>query len=134
MENEVSQKIVFFDGVCALCNNFVDFLIVADRKKKYSYAPLQGVTFTVLNKSHDTNFPDSVVFFTEGRFYTKSTAALKIVTGLGRWYLLFGLFFLVPSSIRDIVYDWIANHRYRWFGQKESCRLPSPEEKKLFLP
>jgi len=127
------SSIVFFDGVCGLCNRFVDYVIVADRKNKYVFAPLQGHTFQKLVANQNLEFPDSVVLYSDGKFITRSTAALLILKGLGGGYIFVCVFLIIPKFIRDFVYGFIAKNRYKWFGQKETCRLPSTEEGKRFL-
>jgi len=127
------QNIIFFDGVCGLCNGFVDFVLRNDSKKQFLFAPLQGDTFKKWKQTTSMEFPDSVVLLIDNEFSIKSTAALKILVMLGGWYSVANFFFIVPLFIRDGVYDFIARNRYGWFGKKESCRLPSPEERSVFL-
>lgn len=133
MDQKALDNIVFFDGVCGLCNSFVDFLILADKQHRLRYAPLQGLTFDSLKIQITSPIPDSVVFLNNNKFSIKSTAALKILIQLGGWYRILNVFFIVPSFIRDAVYDFVAKNRYNWFGKKETCRLPSIEERGLFL-
>ena len=133
MDQKALDNIVFFDGVCGLCNRFVDFLIQADKQYRLRYAPLQGITFNSLKTQFTSPIPDSVVFYSDNKFSIKSTAALKILIKLGGWYRILNVFFIVPAFIRDAVYDFVAKNRYNWFGKKETCRLPSLEEQSLFL-
>lgn len=133
MDQKGLDKVVFFDGVCGLCNRFVDYLIQADKQHQLRYAPLQGPTFDALKTQFASPIPDSVVFYTDNKFSTKSTAALKILIQLGGWYRLLNVFFLIPRFARDGIYDFVAKNRYNWFGKKETCRLPSKEERALFL-
>jgi predicted DCC family thiol-disulfide oxidoreductase YuxK len=133
MNQRPLNNVVFFDGACALCNRFVDYLIRADKKQEFKYAPLQGVTFATLSSDFIGILPDSVVFYSDHTFSVKSTAALKILIRLGGWYRLLNVFFIVPAFIRDAIYDFIAKNRFNWFGKKETCRLPSLEERSLFL-
>ena len=131
---ELEKPIIFFDGVCGLCNKFVDFVLSNDTKNSFLFSPLQGETFRQLTQYLPNNFPDSVVLYENGKFYFKSKAALEILKGLGGTYQFFVIGYLVPNFLRNIIYDWVASNRYKWFGKRESCRLPTPEEKAKFLP
>ena len=128
------HPVIFFDGVCSLCNGFVDFLIRHDKKEIYYFAPLQGeFAAEIVALTPYRNAMSSVVLWQEGRVYSESTAALKILIGLGGPWRAMKVFFLVPGFIRDAVYRFISRHRYRFFGKRETCRLPTPEEKARFL-
>ena len=130
----MEQPIVYFDGVCGICNFFVDFLIRWDKNNRLLFAPLQGET-AVKNLGVDPNQEfDTVVFNDKGKLYYKSSAAIRILAVLGGGWKLLWIFLIVPSFIRDFVYDLIANNRYKLFGKKEACRIPSKEERKKFLP
>ncbi|GAB4397810.1 MAG: thiol-disulfide oxidoreductase DCC family protein [Microscillaceae bacterium] len=134
-EMNTGQLLVLFDGVCNLCNHTVDFIIRRDRKGRFKFASLQS-DFAQSKLGHlisSVRDLDSVILIKEGKVLQKSSAALEIARHLrGLWPALL-VFKLVPRFIRDGVYDWIARNRYRWFGKKETCRLPSPEEKARFL-
>ena len=131
----MSTTILFFDGHCNLCNNSVDFVITRDKKRVFRFAPLQGETakdvLGVVNI--DLEHPDSFVLSKDNEVYFRSTAALMVARQLGFPWSLTSLFLVVPPFIRDAVYNLIARNRYKWFGRKETCRLPSPEERSLFL-
>lgn len=127
--------IVLFDGVCNLCNNAVDLIIRNDKKGHFKVAALQGEKTGELLKDYEinSNYLDSIILIRKDKLFYKSRAALEIAKKLrGLWPLLY-IFIIVPSGVRDPVYDWIARNRYKWFGKKETCRLPSPEEKERFL-
>ncbi|MDF2157549.1 DUF393 domain-containing protein [Algoriphagus sp. CAU 1675] len=131
----MSQSIIFFDGVCNLCNASVDFIIRRDKKNQFLLGALQDpLSKKVLGKYQvREDYLDSLVLLEAGKVYFKSTAALKIARKLsGIWPVLYPLIFL-PQNFRDAVYDWIGKNRYRWFGKKNSCRIPSPEEQFKFL-
>jgi predicted DCC family thiol-disulfide oxidoreductase YuxK len=129
------HPVILFDGVCNLCNGFVQFVIRADTGRRFYFASLQSETARELLKDL---FPsaqalDSVVLIENGRYYRQSTAALRILRHLGGgWPLLYG-FIVLPAFFRDWIYDWIAKNRYRWFGQRQACMLPTPELKARFL-
>ena len=130
----MSQNIVYFDGVCGLCNYFVDFIIRQDKYNKLLFAPLQGETATKeLNFEAAKNI-DTVIFHTKQKFYFKSGAGIRIFYTVGGFWKIVIVFLIVPPFIRNFIYDIIANNRYKWFGKKESCRIPTKEERAKFLP
>ena len=127
--------IILFDGVCNLCNSSVNFIIDHDKKNEFRFASLQSEAGQILLKKFDlnTNDFDSIILVDNGKHYERSSAVLKIVKKFpGLWKLLY-LFIIVPKPFRDFVYDIIADNRYKWFGKKESCRVPTPELKEKFL-
>ncbi|MDX1439411.1 MAG: thiol-disulfide oxidoreductase DCC family protein [Rubricoccaceae bacterium] len=130
-----SEPIVLFDGVCNLCNNAVDFIIKRDRNEQFKFASLQSETGEDLARRHgiDVSKTNSVVLIDGGQAYVRSAAALKIAKKLDAAWPLMYVFILVPRHIRDFVYDWVARHRYNWFGRRETCRLPTPEEQARFV-
>ena len=129
------KSIILFDGVCNLCNGAINFVIDRDKEGVFKFAALQsafGQDYLSQNNKPIHEF-DSMVLMEGGRVYTKSTAALRIARNLsGGWPLLFA-FIIVPKFIRDAVYDLIANNRYKWFGKRDQCRLPTPELQAKFL-
>lgn len=130
----MEQHIVYFDGVCGVCNFFVDFLIRFDKRNKLLFAPLQGET-AAKNLAIDPNQQfDTVIFHDKRKLYYKSSAALRILSVMGGGWKLFSIFLIIPAFIRDFIYDLIANNRYKLFGKKETCRIPTKEERKKFLP
>lgn len=132
--SEFPQRIVFFDGVCHLCNGFVDAVIVRDQNHHFAFAPLQGSTAKSLLSEKDRENLDSVIYYENGRTYRQSTAVLKILSSLSGAFSLSKVFFIVPRFIRDFVYDVVAKRRYSWFGEREFCRLPQPHEREYLLP
>jgi len=127
------NHIIFFDGVCNLCNNTVDFIIRRMGDRSFLFAPLQGQTAKDLSIDFSEVEPGSIVYVADGRQFTQSTAVLKILVRLGGAWRLVAVFFVVPPFLRNIIYRFVAKNRYRWFGKKESCRMPTPEERELFL-
>jgi len=129
------QGIILFDGVCNLCNSSVQFVIRHDPAAKFLFAPQQGSTGAELLKKYDfqENNVNSFVLIQNGKAYTKSTAALKVAWQLKGAIRLMYLFMIIPAFIRNAVYTLIANNRYKWFGRRESCMLPTPELQKRFL-
>lgn len=129
------QPVILFDGVCNFCNGAVNFTLKRNKKKDILFAPLQSEQGQVLLKQY--NLPvkemESFVFIENGKAYQRSTAALKVCRHLNWfWPLCYGLI-IVPKFIRDGIYNWIAKNRYKWFGQKDSCMIPTPEIKARFL-
>ena len=126
--------IILFDGVCNLCNGFVQRIIAADKNDFFRFASLQSETGLNLLKPYpDLKNLKTIVYFENGDVFTKSNAALKIASHLtGSWKLL-KLGYVFPEFIRNRIYDLIAKHRYKWFGKKEHCMVPTPELKTKFL-
>jgi len=127
--------IILFDGVCNFCDKSVNFIIKRDTKDQFLYAPLNseaGIDF-IKTQSEKVKNTDSIILITNNKVYSKSTAAIKIVSKLkGLWFLM-SLFYIVPSFIRDTVYDYIAKNRYQWFGKLDSCKVINVKEKNKFL-
>lgn len=126
------HTVVFFDGVCGLCNGFVDFLVRHDRAHRLRFAPLQGQTAATFE--HLPTGLDSVVVVDGARVLVKSDAAISVLARLGGAWRLATVLHIVPRALRDAVYALIARNRYRWFGQREVCRIPSESEARWFLP
>jgi predicted DCC family thiol-disulfide oxidoreductase YuxK len=133
---ESEHPILFFDGVCNLCNSTIDFLIRRDQRRKLRYAPLQGETAVRLLgiKEAGQGDPDSIVLLRKGRLSRRSGAVLRVLADLGGIWRLALLCLLVPWPLRDRGYKFIATHRYQWFGRRDTCRIPTLEERRLFLP
>jgi simple sugar transport system substrate-binding protein len=135
MSDIPTHPVILFDGECNLCNASVDFVMRRDRSGHYRFASLQsGIARQLLGarRSVDT-LPDSVVLLDGGGTYERSSAALRILRTLGFPWSLFFPLMMVPRPIRDWVYDRIARNRYRWFGKRDTCRLPAPAERARFL-
>jgi len=126
---EEEPAIVFFDGVCGLCDRLVNFVLARDKRGRFVFAPIQGPTAA----AEFGRMPETVVFKEGGRIYGGSDAILRILAGLGWRWAWVRVFFAVPKSLREVVYGWISRHRYHWFGKREACRLPSPAERTRFL-
>lgn len=147
-----SHNIVAFDGVCNLCNSTVNWIIDNDPKQQFKFIALQDIArlealgfdlkelqFTeqvswVNSESQtDESQIQSVYLIEQGKLFDKSTAVLRICRQLSGLYPLLYLYILIPRPLRDIVYDFIAKNRYKWFGRRAQCRIPSPELKDRFL-
>lgn len=127
------DRIIFFDGVCGLCNRFVDRLLRIDRGGMFRFAPLQGSTAHDRLPAGLAGALSSVIYLREGVVLTRSTAALRILIDLGGWRRVHRFWFAFPRALRDAVYDWVARNRYSWFGKRDACRLPNPEERSRFM-
>jgi len=133
---EDNKKIILFDGVCNLCNGAVQFVIKRDKKDMFRYAALQSEIGEKLVKERgiDTAKMDSIILVDPGvAYYTKSDAALEIAKGFGGLWFLFQVFKWIPTSLRNFIYDIVARNRYRWFGKKDQCMIPTPELQAKFL-
>lgn len=127
--------IIFFDGICNLCNSSVNFIIKRDKRNKFKFAAFQSDIGKKLLEKHNysnKNF-DTLVLLKDNTIHTKSTAALLISKELNSFWKLFYIFIIIPKFLRDYVYLYISLNRYKWFGKKDSCMLPSPEVKSRFL-
>jgi predicted DCC family thiol-disulfide oxidoreductase YuxK len=132
---KTESGVILFDGLCNLCNGFVQFVIARDPESCFKFASLQSDIARTLLKDLPaaTQSLDSVVLIQNGRIYQRSTAALRILRQLsGGWPLCYGTIIL-PAFFRDWVYDIVAKNRYRWLGHRESCLLPTPALKSRFL-
>ena len=135
LQNIQVMKIILFDGVCNLCNRAVQFIIKRDKKEQFLFASLQGKTGNALLKKFDIpgNVFNSFILVEGDKVYTRSTAALRIAKKLnGGWKLLYGLM-IIPRFIRNAVYNVISKNRYKWFGKRNECMVPTPELKERFL-
>lgn len=127
------KDIILFDGECNFCDSSVQFIIKRDPLAKFNFAALSSPTGTEITSRFQLNDVDSIVFVREDKCYTKSTAALKIAKELKSPLKLMYVFIIVPKPLRDLVYDFIARNRYKWFGRKEVCHIPSKEDRQRFL-
>ncbi|HNR56612.1 MAG TPA: thiol-disulfide oxidoreductase DCC family protein [Flavobacteriales bacterium] len=126
---------ILFDGVCNLCNGFVQWVITRDPKAKFQFGALQSAAAQDLVAGRDVRPMGlgTVLYVKNGRVLERSTAVLTILKDLGGpWSLLYG-FIILPPFLRDGVYRWVARNRYKWFGQRESCMLPTPELRGRFI-
>lgn len=132
---ERNHDIVLFDGVCNLCNSAILFIIKRDKKDRFRFAPLDSdIGKELLSQHHmDSTKIDSIVLISGDSAYAKADAALYISKHLTHlWPLLYG-FKVIPSFISNKIYDFIARNRYKWFGKKESCMIPTPNLTSKFL-
>ena len=132
----MNESIIIFDGVCNFCNGVVNFILVRDKKDIFRFAANQSeAAKQILLKN---NIPleteiSTVFLFENGKLYQKSTAALRIARKLPFAWNLCYIGIIIPAFLRNVIYDFIAKNRYKWFGKKETCRVPSPAERGKFL-
>jgi predicted DCC family thiol-disulfide oxidoreductase YuxK len=129
----MEHTIVFFDGVCNLCSGSVQFIIRHDKHDRFRFASLQSDIAAMHLKGTQHANLDSIVLKDGDKIYTRSSAALRIASKLPFPVSLLYAFMIVPRFIRDFVYDRIAANRYKWFGKKEACWLPTPELRSKFI-
>lgn len=129
------KPIIFFDGVCAMCNAFVNLALRIDRHQIFLFAPLQGTTAReLLPPLSDDPREWSMIYLDEKGTHDQLDASLEVYRRLGGFWTLLSLARYVPRSIRTPLYRIVARNRYRWFGHKEQCRIPTPAERQRFLP
>jgi predicted DCC family thiol-disulfide oxidoreductase YuxK len=128
-------NIVFFDGVCNFCNTTVDKIWAKNKKRNIYYSSLQSDFAKRFLSEHGINATDldTVIFYTGRKFYMRSTAILQVAKHLSGIYRVLPGFLMIPPFLRDGIYRWIAKNRYRFFGKKETCRIPTPEERHYFI-
>ncbi|GJM35607.1 MAG: hypothetical protein DHS20C18_46080 [Saprospiraceae bacterium] len=129
------HPILLFDGVCNLCNGFVQFVIQRDPEAIFRFAPLQSeVGMQILRKANiPTDELSTVVLYQDDVIYTHSDVPLQVARKLGKGWQLLYIFRYLPKGFRDSIYRWVARNRYRWFGKRESCMMPTPDIKSRFL-
>lgn len=131
------RPVLLFDGVCNLCNRAVQYVIKHDTRRRFLFASLQSDTgHKIMDayKAAGNKLPDSMVLYYKGKYYTRSGAALRSAWLMGGFTAIWAIGLIVPPFIRNIVYDWVACHRYKWFGQMDVCMVPAPELNDRFLP
>ncbi|KAB1071271.1 DUF393 domain-containing protein [Tamlana haliotis] len=132
------ENIVFFDGVCNLCNGFINFVISRDKNGTIYYATLQSdfAKSTLKDEFIQENTSDfsTIYFYTNNTLYTKSSAVLRVFSKLSPSYAIFAkVLMIIPEFIRDGLYSFIAKNRYVFFGKKSTCRIPTENERKQFI-
>ena len=131
----MQEKILLYDGVCNLCNGAVKFVLKHEKKPEIMFASLQSALGKKLLAEHNIDIlkTDSLVFISNGKAKVKSTAGLNLFLYLKGLYPLMIVFVIVPAFLRDIVYNWIARNRYKWFGRSEACVVPDEKTRNRFL-
>ena len=129
------MPILLFDGHCNFCNAWVRLIVRRDTAKKILFTPLQSPLGRKMLEEYkiDVNYTESLVFFEEERFSVSSTAALRIYSYLDGWERHLQLLSVLPRPFRDAIYHFIAKYRYKWFGRREQCMVPTSELRDRFL-
>ncbi len=129
------QAVIVFDGVCVLCSGWVGFLLKRDRRQRYRFAAMQTPAGRRLLQAHglDPDDPLSFLLVEDGIARTDSDAIVAVLAGLGGPWRVASALRWAPRALRDRAYRWLARNRYRWFGKKASCYLPTPEQSHRFL-
>ena len=127
------MKIIFFDGVCGLCNGFINFIMKVDKKKIFLFSPLQGEYANSNIPKHFSTDLKSVVLLSEGKFFSKSQAVIRIMVEIGGIWKIALIGRIFPEFILDFFYGLIAKNRYHLFGKRTACRMPSKEKRSRFL-
>lgn len=138
IKKDSSQFIIFYDGYCILCSRLLDFVIKHDKKENLLFASLQSkYALKILSemgyKHQEISKLDNVIYLTNGVIKIKSDAIISILSDIDGIYKLAKILYIVPKFIRNYIYDQIALRRYKWFGKRETCRLPTNEEKLRIL-
>tara|TARA_B100000745_G_C20054548_1_gene359700 strand:+ start:125 stop:556 length:432 start_codon:yes stop_codon:yes gene_type:complete len=131
-----NKQLILFDGVCNLCNSSVNYVIKHDKHDVFMFAPLQGEAGNYIIEKYnlDTSKTDSILLYSEKKgLKVKSSAALTIASKLGFPRNLLCIFYIIPTFIRNWVYDYIAKNRYNWYGKKDACMVPTPKLQAKFL-
>ena len=129
------MPILLFDGHCNLCNSWIQFIVKRDSKKIFRFASLQSKAAKLMLENHniDENYIDSLVLFEEGKYSVNSNAALRTLSFLEGWERNLYFLVVVPRPIRDVVYRFVSKYRYKWFGRREQCMIPSIDLSDRFL-
>jgi predicted DCC family thiol-disulfide oxidoreductase YuxK len=135
MQTNDQNSIILFDGICNLCNSSVKFILKRDKKKQFIFASLQSdaAENILLHHKYKKNGLNSIILIHRDKIYEKSSAVLNIFLVLGMPWRLFSVFYILPLSWRDFLYDFIAQNRYKWFGKKDSCIMMLPKHKNRFI-
>jgi predicted DCC family thiol-disulfide oxidoreductase YuxK len=133
MKSDSNDAIIFFDGVCGLCNGFVDFILQIDSKKIFKFSPLQSEYAQKNLPQEYTQSLDSVVVVIDGKILKKGEAVMAVFNRLGGAWKILALTGMLPKSLMDSGYDLVASNRYKLFGKKETCRIPTPDERARFI-
>jgi predicted DCC family thiol-disulfide oxidoreductase YuxK len=129
------DRLILFDGVCNWCNAWVNFAIAHDPHGQFKFGTLQSEQGQRILRDLNLSAMDYQTFLLleRCRVYTKSTAALRVLRHLSWWWPLYYVGVMVPTPFRDVIYDFVACHRYQWMGRAATCRVPTPEERHRFV-
>lgn len=131
----MNSHLIMFDGMCNFCNYWVNFIIDHDKQKYFKFNSLQSNIAQNFLKRKNLDLPkmDTIVLMMNEKVYFKSSAALQIAKKLNRFWKVVYILVIIPEPLRDLIYNFIARNRYKWFGRRESCRIPTEDESDRFL-
>jgi predicted DCC family thiol-disulfide oxidoreductase YuxK len=131
----MNHPIILYDGVCHLCNGVINYILPRDKHRYFRFSPLQSETGQALLQKFNlpTDDYDSFVLVEGDKHYVRSGAAIKVMQGMGFPYSLGAVLWILPRPLRDALYNWVAQNRYKWFGQYDTCLMPTPDIKERFL-
>lgn len=129
----INRSIILFDGYCNFCNSSINFLLKIDRKKVFVFATSQSEAGKILAEKFNLKSIDSVLLITSGKLYSHSSAILEIISLLNYPWKILEITKIAPRFFRDAIYKWIAKNRYKWFGKRATCRIPTAVERERFL-
>ena len=131
----IDNPVILFDGVCNFCNGAINFVLKQDKKEIFRFAPLQSEAGKKFLQQYNlsTKEFDSFVLIDNGKVYKKSAASLRVMNKLPWYWKEAQILWIVPGFIRNAIYDFIATNRYKWFGKKEQCMIPTPEMRSRFV-
>ncbi len=134
-DSSPAHPVLLFDGYCNLCNFWANFLLAADSKHNLKFATQQSSVGQqlLLQHGHDSAVLESVILIDREDIFVKSSAVLQVLRQLGGVWKFFYIMIIVPRPLRDFFYDVVARNRYRWFGKREHCRIPSAPDRERFL-
>jgi predicted DCC family thiol-disulfide oxidoreductase YuxK len=127
------MNILFFDGVCHLCNGYINFLIHLDSKKVMLYSALQGQKAQGILSDSQRSDLKSIIYFKNGKTLEKSSAVIESLFDVSVYFFWIKILYVIPAFIRNFVYDLVAQNRYKLFGKSDLCRIPTAEERKYLL-
>lgn len=133
MNSIKNNNIIIYDGVCNLCDSFVLFVIDRDKNNKFKFTSLQDHYAKELLEKTNKDFGDSILLYSNGIIFNKSNAVIKIFNDLGFPYNMLKLTKIIPSFLRDSIYAFVAKNRYKWFGKREACRIPTKDLLEKFI-
>ena len=131
----MNQPIIIFDGVCNLCNSSVNFIIKRDPNSNFLFVPNQSVKAEELLKKYslENQNLDTIILIKNDKYYIKSDAVFEIIKELSGYWYLFGIFVILPKSFQDYMYGFISKNRYKFFGKKDFCMIPSKKLQERFI-
>lgn len=133
MNSTKNNNIIIYDGVCNLCDSFVLFVIDRDKNNKFKFTSLQDHYAKELLEKTNKDFGDSILLYSNGIIYNKSNAVIKIFNDLGFPYNMLKLTIIIPRFLRNSIYAFVAKNRYKWFGKREACRIPTKDLLEKFI-